>query len=405
MNDENGNKWIVVFLKNKLISLDSILPLALEMNQCCNYKFYFIIWQYESYKSVVKDNIVMRDMALSIGQIVCPSRPNKSTLNNKINKFVMLANVLFKLFSKKSYVFHFGGLDEKPMMLLTKLIKKNKIARCESSISGRYTKDFQQGLESGLRIDEKTIYQHRSSQEILDKYRGAKYPMNKSGILIGFDPDWNWFKYPDANSCKKLVFDVNNDAKNYYNFISKNSDHYLTQEKLIDLEGNKTIIIILGHYGDGGSEYRNKLLSDALVVLRDLNLNIVMKPHIFCDMDLVKSIVKDSKCVDSKIYYTKLHPKVLKKVSFAGLFVNNSTVRCDYKLAGFPFIQYNGGMVDKVRIDSCSDVVCSTQNQLNSSLKLLMKGFDSNLSKEKRRREGNTDICSTIREVFDCTDV
>ena len=66
-------KWIVVFLKNKLISLDSILPLALEINRCCGYRFYFIIWQYESYKSVVEDNIILRDMALSVGQIICPN--------------------------------------------------------------------------------------------------------------------------------------------------------------------------------------------------------------------------------------------------------------------------------------------------------------------------------------------
>ena len=87
MNKINRSKYVAVFLKNKLISLNSILPLALEMNQCCGYKFYFIVWEYESYRSIVEDNIVLRDMALSVGEIVCPdSASNTNIISRKINK-------------------------------------------------------------------------------------------------------------------------------------------------------------------------------------------------------------------------------------------------------------------------------------------------------------------------------
>ena len=79
-------KFIVIFLKNKLISLDSVIPLVLEINRCCNYNFYFVIWEYETYQSVINDNIVLRDMALSVGKIVCPSRPDRNIFSNKINK-------------------------------------------------------------------------------------------------------------------------------------------------------------------------------------------------------------------------------------------------------------------------------------------------------------------------------
>ena len=72
-----NNKYITVFLKNKLISFDSIMPLALEINRCCGYKFNFIIWEYDTYKSVIEDNIVLRDMALSIGNITCPNKSRK----------------------------------------------------------------------------------------------------------------------------------------------------------------------------------------------------------------------------------------------------------------------------------------------------------------------------------------
>ena len=397
-----NNKHIVVFLKNKLISLDSILPLALEINRCCNYRFYFIIWQYESYKSVVEDNVVLRDMALSVGQIICPNISSKNSLKAKFKKFFMLASVVYKCYLEKSYVFHFGALDEPPLVLLAKLIKKNRVARCEASFTGRYTEDLTHQMGLNNENDRNSILQHRSSQKDFDRYIGNKHPDNRSGILIGFDPDWNWFKHPDATFCKKLVFDEGKNANRYTRFISKNIDHYLSQENLISLDKNNTIILILGHYGHNETDnnYRNKLLYEALIVLRRLELSVIIKPHIFCDMHLVKSIIKDSKCKGSNIYFTKIHPQVLQKVAFTSIFVNNSSIRCEYKFTGFPVIQYNGGMYDRVFKDRCSDIICSNQHQLKNSLMSLSKD-NGNDNKLKKKQE-NGSSCFKIGKVINC---
>ncbi len=392
------SKLIVVFLKNKLISIDSILPLALEINKCCGYRFYFIIWQYESYRSVIEDNIVMRDMAQSIGKIVCPSDPNRSIISNKIKKISIIINVLSKLFFKRSYVIHFDALDYFPLLLLAKLIKKNRIARCESAITGRYVDN----LQNNERIFNRGVLQERSPKGFLSRYEISKYPDNNSGILIGFDSEWNWFKHPDATFCKKLVFDEGKNANRYTRFISKNIDHYLSQENLISLDKNNTIILILGHYGNNETDnnYRNKLLYEALIVLRRLELNVIIKPHIFCDMHLVKSIIKDSKCKGSNIYFTKIHPQVLQKVAFTSIFVNNSSIRCEYKFTGFPVIQYNGGMYDRVFKDRCSDIICSNQHQLKNSLMSLSKD-NGNDNKLKKKQE-NGSSCLKIGKVINC---
>jgi len=392
-------KWIVVFLKNKLISFDSILPLALEINQCCHYKFYFIVWDYDSYISIVKDNIVLRDMALSIGQIICPGNPNKSIVSNKINKIILLASVVYKLYLKSSYIFHFGALDRPPLSLLTKLIRKNKIARCESALSGRYTENLKHIMEVGNIIDKKKyIWQQRSSQETFDKFMIGKYPLNNSGVLFGFDSSWNWLKHPDAINCKKLVFKEGKKAKSYTSFMEKNSDYYLRMEKLIDLDKTKTIIFILGHFGYSCGDVRNKLFYDALVVLRELQFNIIIKPHIFCDMGLVQSIIKKAKCPDEKVFFTKISPQVLQKIAIGGLFINTSTVRCDYKNAGFPIIQYNGGF-SNVKIDSCSDIHCSDQSQLTNSLKILMKKFNDKKIIIKENEE-TIKSCDRLKKVL-----
>ena len=396
-----NNKHIIVFLKNKLISLDSILPLALEINRCCGYRFYFIIWQYESYKSVVEDNIVLRDMALSVGQIICPNTSSKNNIKAKFKKFFMLAGVVYKLHFKKSHIFHFGALDEYPLVFLTKLINKNKIARCESSFTGRYTDDlmYQMGLND--EDDRNSILQHRSSHNLLEKYIGGSYPVNNSGILIGFDSDWNWFKHPNAKYCKKLVLNEGRNVKGYFDFISKNSDNYLNQENLLNLGKDKTILVILGHFGDGSemTEYRNRLLYEALTVLRNLDLNIVIKPHVFCDMNLVKSIVKKARCESNRIYYTRIHPHMLQKISMGGLFINNSTVRCDYKSTNFPVITYNGGFSDKVVFDNCSGIICSDRKMLTSSLELLIQESSTNILKG---REVSVKGCTKIKKTISC---
>jgi hypothetical protein len=394
-----NNKHIVVFLKNKLISLDSILPLALEINRCCNYRFYFIIWQYESYKSVVEDNVVLRDMALSVGQIICPNISSKNSLKAKFKKFFMLASVVYKCYLEKSYVFHFGALDEPPLVLLAKLIKKNRVARCEASFTGRYTEDLTHQMGLNNENDRNSILQHRSSQKDFDRYIGNKHPDNRSGILIGFDPDWNWFKHPDAKFCKKLVFNGARNSEEYLNFISKNSDSYLIQEKLFSLDKRKTIVIILGHFGDGSksSKYRNKLLYEVLTALRDIELNIIMKPHVFCDMDLVRSIVKKSKYKSDRVYCTRIHPHILQKISIGGLFINNSSVRCDYKCTNFPVITYNGGVEDEVVLDSCSGIVCADKRQLINSLELLMKKPEKSMPKEGKELINS---CEKIENLF-----
>ncbi len=388
-------KFIVIFLKNKLISLDSVIPLVLEINRCCNYNFYFVIWEYETYQSVINDNIVLRDMALSVGKIVCPSRPDRNIFSNKINKILLLTDILLKFYSRKSYMLHFGALNVRPLSFFVKIIKKHRIALCESSSI------FSSSINNSSKVD--TILQSRSSKKIFNKYIKNRYPVNSSGILIGFNLDWNWFKHPDADYCKKLIFSDVLYSKAYLEFIEKNSNFYLNQENLLDLDKNKTIVVILGHYGWGSPKdqsIRNNLLYEVLLVLRDLEMNIIIKPHVFCDMRIVSSLVERAECVDSKIYYTKVYPNILQKVSIAGLFVNSSAVRCHYKFTGFPVIQYNGNVEGSgVIFDDCSDVICSDKNQLMNHLESLMENYGTNTTIKKEVKSG----CNSIKNIVDCS--
>ncbi len=60
---------IHVFLKNKLITLDSIIPFCMQLHMKCGIKFNFIIFDLESYRAIVEDNIVLNDVINKIGEL------------------------------------------------------------------------------------------------------------------------------------------------------------------------------------------------------------------------------------------------------------------------------------------------------------------------------------------------
>ena len=65
----SNRKTVYVLLRNKIIGIDSILPLCMEINGKFGYKFNFISFEHETYKYIVKDNVVIKDMINSIGKI------------------------------------------------------------------------------------------------------------------------------------------------------------------------------------------------------------------------------------------------------------------------------------------------------------------------------------------------
>jgi hypothetical protein len=90
---------------------------------------------------------------------------------------------------------------------------------------------------------------------------------------------------------------------------------------------------------------------------------------------------------------------MLKKISMGGLFINNSTVRCDYKSTNFPVITYNGGFSDKVVFDNCSGIICSDLKMLTSSLELLTQESSTNILKG---RETSLKGCTKIKRIISC---
>ena len=113
------SKIIFIFLKNKIISLDSIIPFAFEMNKQCGFKFVFVVFDKGTYDAIKNDNIVLNDAINTIGSLVyIYSLKNSFKI---IRKLFFLFNVLkisLQVNFNDSYILHFGGLNERPLVLL-----------------------------------------------------------------------------------------------------------------------------------------------------------------------------------------------------------------------------------------------------------------------------------------------
>mgnify|MGYP003985757481 CR=1 FL=1 len=60
---------VLVFLNNKLISVDTILPVLIELKEKYNTKIYFIVFEEMAYKGI-RSNIVINDAVNYAGNLI-----------------------------------------------------------------------------------------------------------------------------------------------------------------------------------------------------------------------------------------------------------------------------------------------------------------------------------------------
>ena len=122
---------IIVFLKHKLLTCDTIVPLLKEIQQIRKHRVYFIVPRVQT-KNYIKKNIVLYDLMKSIGSISSISsitRPRESrSAKNPSSKF-HIALFLIKLiflslfcFLSKGHIIHFGNIGN----VILKIVRINE---------------------------------------------------------------------------------------------------------------------------------------------------------------------------------------------------------------------------------------------------------------------------------------
>jgi len=313
---------IIVFLKNKLISCDTIVPLLHEIQQRRKHKVYFIVPTVQT-EDYIKKNIVLYDLMSSMGRI---SSINKG---NKLTKFIFLIKLIYissLCFFKKGHVFHFGkigGIIEKIMR-----INERRMFLTEPDNFGFSDLTRRAQTASGLT--------RHSSNDKQEDFCGKNLLMFSEHFKIN---DWN-IKNKDV-----FYFGNTRNRKSWTNYIKKESHKYLnsffSQENLTP---TLSIVYIMSYFGDipviDTKDTMLHLFKDTLKVLvQEANgVPILIKPHMITDLEIVKKEI--SKYPEAKIILTDLHPAVLSVTAM--FFIGNyySTVFGDATTWSVPTIEF-----------------------------------------------------------------
>ncbi len=328
------NKKIYVLLKNKIVGIDSVIPLCLELNKVCGCRFTFVLFNHPTFQAITNDNIVLFDAINSIGELVDLSvSSNRHVSLEKITTVFFLIKMMYCVNYRRNYIMHFGALHEYPLDKMVKLINLSRVILCENTSYGPCS-------------TVSNIYNYRETQIEYSESHLHKSSILNARILIGYDKLWNYFKHDKAVNAHKVLFNNSRNSNAWIDFIKSKSSSYIDNElhNAFDNQGHGHIIIVF--IGRLNLDETGKYVSSFIQLIHELAKNIgdkfpvFIKPHIFSDLDfLEKCILEGIGNYTMNYIITKLHPSVLASRAAIALFVNNSTVIHEISNLNVPIIQ------------------------------------------------------------------
>jgi hypothetical protein len=308
---------ILVFINNKLNTIDTILPILLEMKEKHDKKSYVILNEELAYNGI-KDNVVINDIVNKVGTIIYLGKG----INNKIlRRFFTLIQIqrliIYSLMGAK--IIHFGRLDDGFLHSIFNVFRKNILfsqALAFKYVGHKYRRDF---------IEEKST-----------KFTGQS--------LIATDGLMPELESINTINKKIYIFGPTRMRKTWLEH-----SYYLAEDYLKKCHPNIRyrdgyIVIVLYHFGAvdllDGIETSKILLKDTLDIINELypNKNILIKPHVVTELDILNKIIDESG--NQNINITYLHPCVLSR--FADMFICNcySNTLADASSLGVTTIEY-----------------------------------------------------------------
>ena len=263
---------IIVFLKNKLISCDTIVPLLHEIQQRRKHKVYFIVPSVQT-EDYIKKNIVLYDLMSSMGPISCISK------GNILTKFIFLIKLIYlssSCFLKKGHVFYFGKIGG----IIGKIMRINERRMFMTESDNFGFSDLTRRAQTAAGM---TRHSANDKQKDFD---------GKNLLMFS-----EHFKINDYNIKNKDVFYFGNtrNRESWTNYIKKESHKYLnsffSQENLTP---TLSIVYLTSYFGEipciGTKDTMLTLFKDTLKILvQEANgVPILIKPHMNTDLEIVK---------------------------------------------------------------------------------------------------------------------
>lgn len=322
---------LAVFVNNKLISCDTILPLVLEVAQRCGprAKIRFFTTDVATHDAI-RGNVVLRDAIESVGRIDLIGRRKNPRQNFVLHRFrigLLLLPLIARALAGRAVFMHFRQLSEPPLRALSWFNPQGTYF-CESDSWGE--------TELMLRVS-----------EVDGPRRQRQTGGPRHGALLAFQPHWSWLHDPSSARLHRYVFGPTRVRRAWLDFVRKRADSYFA-EAFVESgipECAEIGAFMLGYFGSlnfmRSPDSVLSLFRETLDVYAEVapDLPLFLKPHVFTDMDVVRREV--ARRPQLRVVITNLHPTVL--AMRAKLFVANyySTTLADAFSLNVPTVEYS----------------------------------------------------------------
>ena len=324
---------IYIFLKPRLKTLDTLLPLLFYLKNDQN-KFFFVIPNINSYEEI-EQNVVLNDLVIQLGE--------KINLNklNIVNKLFLSLRFLLNLFFKKLKIIIFDKPVGKKKFFI--LLKKNLYISEGDSYGNSYAIEITKGIEKNTKPNH--------------------YYMPNINLIL-YSDSWYNYKFFNSNNNKSSdIFNIGNPRllNKWKNYINEKSEYYLSKYIYNKINNDQFITYILGVFEkdfgwDNEKKIMHKLFMETIKAIRHVypNLPIIFKPYSMTNMNVLEDLIKISNLKNYHISY--LHPFVLAKRSKFAISNSCSTVLADFKINNTITLEYSSYSDDLLRLTNFNSI-------------------------------------------------
>ena len=307
-------KKLIVFVKNKLITMDTILPLLIEMKQTHNIQSDIVVMDKLAHNGINK-NVVIRDGIQYVGKEMYITKGESNTTLRRFYVVFYLLLIIYDSF-RGGKLIHFGALDQWPLKILGLMFKKNVYRMQGNAYNFGYSK-----------------YKKIAGNRLVK--------MEFIGDNVVSFGNKNFFSHKN-----KTVFEFGptRSRDSWLQYIYNNSDYYFnTYHPNTDL--SKGIIVVIMSSLDGYTpilrdphKTQVELFVKTLDILSEFSktIPIFIKPHVYTNMELLNDLISGK----NNINVTYLHPSVLATKSKVFIANQFSNTLADAHTLGVTTIEY-----------------------------------------------------------------
>ncbi|MBT5399232.1 hypothetical protein HOL24_01670 [bacterium] len=286
-----GKYKLIIFVKNKLVTIDTVLPLLLEMNQKFKVRSKIVVWD-DCAHNAIKKNIVIMDLINTVGCELFITKGEKRVWLRRYYIARSLLGILIESFFGAKII-HFGAFNAGFLKIISFLCWKNLYQMSSGSFNFEYK-----------------LIKLRKSNSTLMFFAG------KNIISTTKDIEKTKFKYCIHNK-KTYIFHEPRGQKTWIEYVySKNGYYFDKYHNNINVN-NGVLVYILG--GLDAEPHAEKLFYSTMDILSKIqcDIPILIKPHAYTEMHTVRSRIAGY----DRFHITYLHPSFL--ATKAKVFIAN----------------------------------------------------------------------------------